>query len=164
MLSDRVPLTPLFTLLSLVLALTAACGAQSDEKIVDQSHNKVVKIDSGTIEGAVSGDVLSFRGIPYAAPPVGALRWRAPQPVTPWSGARPAIQYGPDCVQKPVGGDVAPTAGEFGEDCLFISVSRPVGMRADARLPVLVWIHGGGYQLNGDRVTFGEMVGTRWPA
>jgi len=128
------------SLASVAISFTATHAAQSSDTIVT--------IDSGAIQGAISGDVVAFKGIPYAAPPVGALRWREPQPVTPWRETRSATKYGPDCVQKPVGGDVAPTAGEFGEDCLFVSVWRPMGLKADARLPVLVWIHGGGF-LNG---------------
>jgi para-nitrobenzyl esterase len=140
MLRNRTQVSVLVTLSSLMMALTAACAAPSNDRIV--------KIDSGMIEGAVSGEVLSFQGIPYAAPPVADLRWRAPQPVTPWRGVRPATEYGLDCMQKPVGGDVAPTAGKFGEDCLFVSVSRPAAAKPGAGLPVLVWIHGGGF-LNG---------------
>jgi Carboxylesterase family len=131
MLTNRISVTAAVARSCLAAALTAACTARPDDKIV--------KIDSGTIEGAVSGEVLSFKGIPYAAPPVVALRWRAPQPVTSWSGVRPATKYGPDCMQKPVGGDVAPTAGEFSEVCLFVSVWRPVTRKAGAALPVLVW-------------------------
>jgi para-nitrobenzyl esterase len=124
----------------IAITLTATHAGQSDDT--------VVTIDSGAIEGAVSGEVESFKGIPYAAPPVRALRWQPPQPVAPWSGVRLAKTYGPDCMQKPVGGDVAPTAGGFSEDCLFVSVWRPAAMKAGARLPVFVWIHGGGF-LNG---------------
>lgn len=146
-LKTRVRATAIATLPFLALALAAACGAQSDDNIVKQSDDKVVKIDSGTIEGAVSGDVLSFKGIPYATPPVGALRWRAPQPVTPWREVRPAIAYGHDRMQKPIPGDAAASGGQFGEDCLFVNVWRPA-TKPDARLPVFVWIHGGGF-LNG---------------
>ena len=114
-----------------------------------QSDDKIVKIDSGTIEGAVSGEVLSFKGIPYAAPPVGVLRWRAPQPVTPWRNVRRATEHGRDCMQKPIPGDAAASGSDFGEDCLFVNVWRPAATRpGSALMPVLVWIHGGGF-LNG---------------
>ncbi len=128
------------TVASLVMAVIATAATQSIDKILE--------IDAGTIEGAVSGDVLSFKGIPYAAPPVGALRWRAPQPVTPWRGIRAATAYGRDCMQKPIPGDAAASGGEFGEDCLFVNVWRPTATKPAARLPVFVWIHGGGF-LNG---------------
>lgn len=113
-----------------------------------QPNGKIVKIDSGVIAGSLSGDVLSFKGIPYAAPPVGALRWRAPQPVTPWRGTRPATKFGFDCMQKPVPGDAAASGNAFGEDCLFVNVWRPAAVKRGEALPVLVWIHGGGF-LNG---------------
>ena len=77
-----------------------------------------VKIDSGPVAGAVSDGVLSFKGIPFAAPPVGALRWRAPQPVTAWSGVRPATEYGHDCMQLPFPSDAAPLGTKPDEDSL----------------------------------------------
>jgi para-nitrobenzyl esterase len=148
MLNNYTQVTAMVTLSSIAMALIATGACRSD--------NRIVEIDSGRIEGVASGEVLSFKGIPYAAPPVGALRWRAPEPVTPWRGVRPARDYGPDCMQKPVGGDVAPTAGKFGEDCLFVSVSRPAAAEPGARLPVLVWIHGGGFLNGGSTDPFSE--------
>ncbi|HEY9641556.1 MAG TPA: carboxylesterase family protein [Coleofasciculaceae cyanobacterium] len=109
---------------------------------------KTVTIDAGTIEGALSGDVLSFKGIPYAAPPVGELRWRSPQPVKPWDGVRPATAYGHDCIQKPIPGDSAASGSTPGEDCLVLNVWRPAAIASNQKLPVMVWIHGGGF-LNG---------------
>jgi para-nitrobenzyl esterase len=117
-------------------------------KVSAQTADKIVKIDSGIIEGKVSGEVLSFKGIPYAAPPVVDRRWQAPQPVAPWTGVRPTTEYGRDCMQKPIPGDAAASGGEFGEDCLFVNVWRPAATKSSAALPVLVWIHGGGF-LNG---------------
>jgi para-nitrobenzyl esterase len=132
--------TAMVTLWSLVLALTTAD--------VVQSNDKIVKIDSGMIEGAVSGEVLSFKGIPYAAPPVGELRWRAPQPVAPWQGVRATTAFGHDCIQKPMAGDAAAGGGSVAEDCLFLNVWRPTNIKPSAKLPVWVWIHGGGF-ING---------------
>jgi para-nitrobenzyl esterase len=113
-----------------------------------QTSANSAKIESGLLRGAASGDVISFKGIPYAAPPVGALRWQPPQPVMPWQGTRDAIAYGNDCVQLPVPGDAGASGSTRGEDCLVLNLWRPAAIDAGAKLPVLVWIHGGGF-LNG---------------
>jgi para-nitrobenzyl esterase len=103
-----------------------------------------VTVETGQLQGVVAGGVVAFKGIPFAAPPVGDLRWRPPQPAAPWSGVRQAIRYGHDCMQKPVPGDAAPLRTKPSEDCLFINVWRPVKPVADKR-PVMVWIYGGGF-------------------
>jgi para-nitrobenzyl esterase len=105
----------------------------------------VAKTDFGLVEGAVSDDVLSFKGIPFAAPPIGNLRWRAPQPPQPWGGVRSAVTFGNDCMQLPVSGDDAPLTTTPSEDCLVLIVWRPANVASGERLPVLFWIHGGGY-------------------
>lgn len=104
----------------------------------------VVRIDSGRVSGAVEEGVLSFKGIPFAAPPVGDLRWRAPQPVKPWTGVRTAVEYGHDCMQKPFPADAAPLGTPPAEDCLVANVWRPVDSKP-GKLPVMVWIYGGGF-------------------
>ncbi len=103
-----------------------------------------VKIDSGAVKGAVTDGVASFKGIPFAAPPVGDLRWRPPQPVKPWKGVRPAITYGADCAQKPFPGDAAPLGVTPAEDCLYVNVWTPQDFKGK-RLSVLFWIYGGGF-------------------
>jgi para-nitrobenzyl esterase len=103
-----------------------------------------VKVEGGSIKGAVADGVLSFKGIPFAAPPQSDLRWRPPQPVVAWTGVRPATEYGHDCMQKPFGGDAAPLGTEPAEDCLVVNVWRPAAKGA-AKLPVMVWIYGGGF-------------------
>jgi para-nitrobenzyl esterase len=102
-----------------------------------------IKVDGGIVAGAVHDGVLSFKGIPFAAPPVGALRWRPPQPVSGWSAVRRAVSYGPDCMQVPFPEDAAPLRSALSEDCLYLNVWRPA--RASSKLPVMVWIYGGGF-------------------
>jgi len=104
-----------------------------------------VTVQQGALVGMIEGPVASFKGIPYAAPPVGELRWRAPQPAAGWSGQRDATQYGHDCAQAPFPPDAAPIRTQPAEDCLYLNVWKPAGAAADARLPVMVWVHGGGF-------------------
>ena len=103
-----------------------------------------VKTESGALAGATSDGVLSFKGVPFAAPPVGPLRWRAPQPAPAWTGVRPASQYGHDCMQQPFPSDAAPLGTEPAEDCLVVNVWRPA-QSTGRKLPVMVWIYGGGF-------------------
>ena len=98
----------------------------------------VVHIADGAVGGAEAGGVESFKGIPFAAPPVGDLRWRAPQPAKAWTGVRPATDFGPACIQMGTS-----RYASTSEDCLTLNVFRPVG--AKAKLPVMVWIYGGGF-------------------
>ena len=105
-----------------------------------------VTIATGTLRGITSESVDSFKGIPFAAPPVGPLRWRAPQPASAWTGVRDASAYGHDCVQTSHS-DVAPIRTQESEDCLYLNVWRPTA--AAGKLPVMVWIYGGGFAKGG---------------
>lgn len=101
----------------------------------------VIQIHGGKIQGVARDGAQAFLGIPYAAPPVGELRWRAPQPPTPWAGVRRADVYGSRCPQNRDLGVFADAGGQ--EDCLTLNVFAPPGARAGDKRPVLVWIHGG---------------------
>jgi para-nitrobenzyl esterase len=103
-----------------------------------------VKTKSGVVAGAVQDGVLAFKGIPFAEPPVGSLRWRAPQPAKAWAGVRQATEYGHDCAQLPFPGDAAPLGTPPAEDCLVLNVWRPAAA-SSTPLPVMVWIYGGGF-------------------
>jgi para-nitrobenzyl esterase len=100
-----------------------------------------VKTADGLLEGVRQGDVVVYRGVPFAAPPVGDLRWRPPEPVKAWSGVRKADAFAPGCIQPP---SPPPSgSGPFSEDCLYLNVWRPA--EAKGPLPVMLWFYGGGF-------------------
>ena len=121
---------------TLLLASTAALAAIPAQ----------VKTDKGTIEGepTADGKVMAFKGIPYAAPPVGNLRWAPPAPAEPWTGVRSAHDFGYHCVQSAVYADMAFHDPGPSEDCLTLNVWTPADSPS-AKLPVMVWIYGGSF-------------------
>lgn len=106
---------------------------------------QTVTLKSGAVRGSTEGDVIAFKGIPFAQAPVGDVRWRAPQPVPPWQGVRDATRFAADCIQitTPFAGPPNPAGAS--EDCLFVNVWRPATIAPGKKLPVMVWIYGGAF-------------------
>ncbi|MDR2809935.1 MAG: carboxylesterase family protein [Tannerellaceae bacterium] len=105
----------------------------------------VVRVEGGQVEGVVEEGIRVFRGIPFAAPPVGDLRWKAPQPVLPWDGILQADKFAAACPQMGFPVPNAPKL-ETSEDCLYLNVWTPA-QKAGEKLPVMVWIYGGGFAM-----------------
>jgi para-nitrobenzyl esterase len=131
-----------FTRAVLALSAVIACG------YVVVAAIDTIKVDGGQIAGVTLDRVRVFKGIPFAAPPVGDLRWKPPQPVVAWSGVKRADTFGPQCPQTPYA-DGSPYAMEpapMSEDCLYLNIWTTAGAAGDnAKRPVMVWIHGGAW-------------------
>lgn len=124
-----------------VVLLFALICLSLNKNVVAAPAQTLVATDAGLAKGVKEKDVLVFRGLPYAASPQGALRWRAPQPTVPWKGVRSANRFGPICTQ-PVSPKPWTDSQAMSEDCLYLNVFRPAGN--SQQLPVLFWIPGGG--------------------
>ena len=140
-----------------VLLLLIGLGLQAQQTVDNNSAALAPKVNtaSGIVRGVSDGNVDSFKGIPFAAPPVGEYRWRPPQPVVPWQGERDVSKFGASCAQG--GWGAAPGTIQQGssEDCLFLNIWRPAGVAKIAKLPVMVWIHGGAF-VGGNGNTSGD--------
>lgn len=130
---------------AMLIALTALGVASCSALAAD------VAVTGGTIHGERRGEGAVFRGVPFAAPPVGDRRWKPPAPVIAWGGTREATLSGAPCLQRSYGWN-AKDAADSGEDCLYLDVRTP-RLKADARLPVVVWIHGGANRAGSARGT-----------
>lgn len=147
------------------MAEPAAAPARVDEAaalaVAAGDGAPVVSVNKGKLRGEQDQGFSVYRGIPFAAPPVGDNRWRPPQPVTPWQGIRPATRFGRDCMQKPLSSSASPGDERPDEDCLYLNVWQPDGARDEAVTgddsnddnagsnekgrPVVVWLYGGAY-------------------
>lgn len=154
----QLPAVGLLVLTTLVVPSLGAQAARARSAVVPR-----VTTTTGVVSGltAESG-VRMFRGIPFAAPPVGSLRWRPPQPAARWNGVRDATRFAAQCMQGRIYDDMMFRNSATSEDCLYLNVWTPRGMEG-RRLPVLVYIYGGGFQA-GDGSEFrydGESMATR---
>ncbi|HEY6787363.1 MAG TPA: carboxylesterase family protein [Trebonia sp.] len=119
-------------------ALIAGAGAAAASPGPGLGRSPVVRTADGRVQGKTAGAMAEYLGIPYAAPPVGALRWQPPHPAASWHGIREATSFAPHCAQPASPFGVASTS----ENCLYLNVYAPAGA-GDRNLPVMVWIHGG---------------------
>jgi para-nitrobenzyl esterase len=120
--------------MAMVLQCGSGCQTQTTEPPVTAAGSPdapIVKVTQGEVQGAAANGIAVFKGLPFAAPPVGDMRWRAPQPPAKWPGVRQGTAFSSTCAQA--------------EDCLYLNVYEPAGTQSGAKLPVMVWIHGGAF-------------------
>lgn len=135
---------------AMIAFATANAAARAQEETMPAPP--LIRTTLGGQVSGLDGEVQTFKGIPYAAPPIGPLRWRPPQPVEAWSGVRPATEFGADCygAARLRKGSLAPAVSE---DCLYLNIWAPRGA-ANRRLPVMVWVYGGSFVGGSSAMTF----------
>ena len=151
----RVKHSGCFIILIIFILFAFACDSSSDKNKDKESNTQATKAESkealpletivevtgGTIEGVEQDGIFMYKGVPFAAPPVGDLRWKAPAPVIPWTGVKKADAFCAACMQATNAmGNTAPVS----EDCLYLNVWTPA-KKVNEKLPVIYWVHGGGY-------------------
>jgi para-nitrobenzyl esterase len=137
-LSARIRIAAAVSLAAALMAGAGSATASAASPGQGSARSPIVRTASGRVQGKTTGAVAEYLGIPYAAPPVGALRWQPPHPAAPWRGVRQATSFAPHCPQPASPFGVASTS----ENCLYLNVYAPAGA-ARRDLPVMVWIHGG---------------------
>ncbi|RYY10194.1 MAG: carboxylesterase family protein, partial [Cytophagaceae bacterium] len=134
----------LFALALPCLLATVAVAQPSKKNAADLASNQA-QVANGRLAGAaLPSGIHAFKGIPYAAPPVGGRRWQAPQPAAKWTNVRPATQFGPRAMQLPLFGDMNFRSNGVSEDCLYLNVWTGAKAAQEKR-PVLVYFYGGGF-------------------
>ena len=147
-----------------VAAVLSVCLVLTLRASLDARAPETVRTDLGQLSGArLPGGVTAFLGVPFAAPPVGDLRWRPPQSASPWTGVRKADHFGASCMQNEAGSRLPwteefMTQGPISEDCLFLNLWTAAGA-ASAKLPVMFWIYGGGFNEGSGQVAVYDGAG-----
>jgi para-nitrobenzyl esterase len=133
----------LFCLLLIIIQLVPMVVAQSNK--VSKANANHIKTANGIVEGTTEkSGIRSFKGVPFAQPPVGELRWKEPQQLKNWQGVRKADKFGPRAMQRPIFGDMGFRSDGMSEDCLYLNIWTPA-KAANEKLPVLVYFYGGGF-------------------